>query len=40
MCVGHKEYAQPPGRKIDPSFDMTAFRLLVGGFHGGGLQCS
>lgn len=27
MCVGHKEYA--PGRKIDPSFDMPAFRALV-----------
>lgn len=26
MCCGHKEYAQPPGRKIDPSFDMSAFR--------------
>lgn len=29
MCVGHKEYAQPAGRKIDPSFDMTAFRMRV-----------
>lgn len=26
-CVGHKEYA--PTRKIDPSFDMKAFRLRV-----------
>lgn len=27
MCAGHKEYA--PGRKIDPSFDMNAFRAKV-----------
>lgn len=32
MCVGHKEYALPPGRKIDPSFNMTAFRKSVGEF--------
>jgi hypothetical protein len=32
MCVGHKEYAQPLGRKIDPSFDMAAFRARVAGF--------
>ncbi len=24
--VGHKEYALPPGRKVDPTFDMEAFR--------------
>jgi hypothetical protein len=34
MCVGHKEYALPPGRKIDPSFDMTAFRQKVSAFMG------
>lgn len=26
MVAGHKEYATPPGRKIDPTFDMAAFR--------------
>lgn len=26
-CIGHKEYA--PGRKPDPSFDMSAFRSYV-----------
>lgn len=29
MAAGHKEYALPRGRKIDPSFDMIAFRELV-----------
>jgi N-acetyl-anhydromuramyl-L-alanine amidase AmpD len=29
MAVGHKEYALPPGRKIDPSFNMVAFRTKV-----------
>lgn len=29
MCAGHKEYAQPRGRKIDPSFDMVEFRLHI-----------
>jgi peptidoglycan hydrolase-like protein with peptidoglycan-binding domain len=28
-CAGHKEYAQPLGRKPDPSFDMAAFRAGV-----------
>jgi hypothetical protein len=28
-CVGHKEFALPPGRKDDPSFDMAAFRGVV-----------
>jgi len=28
-CVGHKEFAKPPGRKIDPDFDMNGFRLQV-----------
>lgn len=26
MAAGHKEYATPRGRKIDPSFDMVEFR--------------
>lgn len=29
MCCGHKEYALPDGRKIDPTFDMRDFRLQV-----------
>jgi hypothetical protein len=29
MCVGHSEYAKPAGRKVDPSFDMKAFRIQV-----------
>ena len=29
MCAEHKEYALPMGRKPDPSFDMTAFRMKV-----------
>jgi hypothetical protein len=29
MCCGHKEYALPPGRRDDPSFDMTNFRTQV-----------
>jgi peptidoglycan hydrolase-like protein with peptidoglycan-binding domain len=28
-CAGHKEYALPRGRKIDPSFDMNRFRADV-----------
>lgn len=28
-CAGHKEYALPRGRKIDPNFDMVAFRADV-----------
>lgn len=31
MCAGHKEYALPRGRKIDPSFDMVDFRSRVAG---------
>jgi peptidoglycan hydrolase-like protein with peptidoglycan-binding domain len=31
-CAGHKEYALPPGRKIDPTFDMTDFRAKVHDF--------
>ncbi|GAA1955776.1 hypothetical protein GCM10009798_13770 [Nocardioides panacihumi] len=32
--LGHKEVADPPGRKIDPNFDMTAFRLRVSALGG------
>lgn len=28
-CAGHKEYAQPLGRKNDPTFDMSQFRADV-----------
>ncbi len=28
-AAGHKEYATPPGRKSDPSFDMAAFREKI-----------
>lgn len=28
-CAGHREYALPPGRKVDPSFDMASFRERV-----------
>lgn len=30
MAAGHKEYALPKGRKIDPHFDMVEFRKEVG----------
>lgn len=29
MVAGHKEYATPPGRKIDPTFNMAYFRTEV-----------
>lgn len=29
MAIGHKEWALPPGRKSDPSFDMVDFRRKV-----------
>ncbi|MCJ2071501.1 peptidoglycan-binding protein [Methylobacterium sp. J-030] len=29
MCCGHKEYALPLGRKVDPTFDMKPFRTAV-----------
>jgi hypothetical protein len=32
---GHKEVCQPPGRKIDPNFDMDAFRDRVSRVDGG-----
>lgn len=34
MCIGHKEWA--PKRKIDPSFDMEAFRAGVAALMAGG----
>lgn len=36
MAVGHKEYATPRGRKIDPSFDMVEFRENVERLMGSG----
>lgn len=35
MCVAHKEYATPVGRKIDPIFDMQTFRIAVAGYLAG-----
>lgn len=35
MAAGHKEYALPKGRKIDPTFDMDAFRSSVAAAMGG-----
>ncbi len=35
MCCGHKEYALPRGRKIDPTFDMDDFRSNVAVILGG-----
>lgn len=35
MCCGHKEYATPLGRKIDPTLDMAVFRSRVASFLGG-----
>src|SRR5215471_6714030 len=29
FCAGHKEWALPPGRKTDPSFEMNPFRSAV-----------
>lgn len=28
-CAGHREYALPRGRKVDPAFDMDVFRTAV-----------
>ena len=36
-CAGHKEYALPRGRKIDPSFDMNGFRAGVAGILSGSI---
>ena len=35
MCCGHREYALPPRRKIDPLFDMNALRAQVAAIMGG-----
>ena len=35
MCCGHKEYALPLGRKVDPSFDMDDFRRQIAAIMGG-----
>lgn len=35
MCCGHKEYALPVGRKIDPTFNMDDFRREVATFING-----
>ena len=35
FCCGHKEYALPKGRKVDPSLDMNKFRDGVAAFIGG-----
>jgi hypothetical protein len=35
MAPGHKEYAEPRGRKVDPTFDMVAFRADVAAIMGG-----
>lgn len=29
MCIAHKEWALPKGRKVDPCFDMPEFRTLI-----------
>lgn len=34
-CAGHKEYALPAGRKVDPSFDMVVFRKSIAGVMSG-----
>lgn len=36
-CAGHKEYALPRGRKIDPNFDMVGFRAGVAGILSGSI---
>lgn len=36
MAAGHKEYATPKGRKVDPSFDMVSFRERVAVIMAGG----
>lgn len=35
MCCGHREFARPRGRKIDPTFDMNVFRATVQSFMDG-----
>lgn len=34
-CAGHKEYALPKGRKIDPTFNLGEFRIRVAEIMGG-----
>lgn len=34
MAIGHKEWARPKGRKVDPSFDMMDFREHVAAVRG------
>ncbi|TCC24590.1 N-acetylmuramoyl-L-alanine amidase [Kribbella speibonae] len=34
VVLGHKEVADPPGRKIDPNFDMAAFRTRIAALGG------
>lgn len=38
MAIGHKEFATPRGRKIDPAFDMADFRENVGRVMAGELE--
>ncbi len=38
MAAGHKEYATPPGRKTDPSFDMDNFRAMVANRNAGAMS--
>jgi N-acetyl-anhydromuramyl-L-alanine amidase AmpD len=40
MCCGHKEYALPMGRKPDPNFDMSDFRLQVAAIMAGAAPLS
>src|SRR5262249_17407759 len=35
FCCGHKEYALPTGRKVDPLFEMDGFRATVAGIIAG-----
>ncbi len=35
FCCGHKEYALPKGRKVDPLFEMDSFRATVAGILAG-----
>ena len=35
MCCGHKEYALPTGRKVDPDLDMAGFRNAVSAYLAG-----
>lgn len=37
FCAGHKEYALPAGRKVDPDLDMNDFRRAISQLLGAGL---